>query len=421
MNPNFITILISLMKNCLTALILIFPLSLLAQQQKPERKPKIWNDIQYDTVVKKDVIDVIKRFTHLRSKKLPARGERKVYYSLIPIPTSVPGGGRALVTSTNAAFYMGPRKTTSLSNVSFSPSASFGGRFSFSFHSNLWLEGNNRNIVGDMRFIINPQYTWGLGNGVPDDQKQLVGNNYFRFYQTFMRKIKPGLLAGIGYHLDWHSAINIKNNDSVKLPDFVNYKYGTTPGSQSVSSGISLNLLRDSRKNSINPESGYYANAVLRFNPGFLGSNDSWQSLYLDVRKYIPYSENIHNVIAFWAFYWTVLGNKTPYLDLPSIGWDPSNRSGRGIDQNRYRGKGLFNFEAEYRRDITYNGLLGFTVFANMNTVTRADKYWFTNFHPAAGVGFRIKFNKRSNTNIALDYGISKHASIFYINLGEAF
>lgn len=398
------------------------PFYALAQQKKADSLKTRFYDVDADTIPKEDIIDILKEIIPIKSTKLPRNGKKKVYYSLIPIPTNIPGGGRALITSTNAAFYLGPRKSTYLSNVSFSPSFSFGGRFSFSFHSNLWMEGNYRNIVGDMRFIINPQYTWGLGNGVPQEQKQLVGNNYFRFYQTFMRKIKPGLLAGLGYHLDWYSAIRIKNNDSLDLPTFVKYQYGTQPGKQSVSSGISLNLLNDTRQNSINPQFGYYANAVLRFNPSFLGSNDNWQSLYIDFRKYYHYGEDrSQNVLALWGFYWTAIGNKTPYLALPSIGWDPSNRSGRGIDQNRYRGKGLLDIEAEYRRDITSNGLLGFTVFANMNSTTKPNSYWFAGLHPAAGAGFRIKFNKRSNTNIALDYGISKYAKIFYINLGEAF
>ncbi|KAA2239455.1 BamA/TamA family outer membrane protein [Chitinophaga agrisoli] len=404
----------------LLMLLLLLPCYLWGQERTDTvRRP--FYDTDEDTVPKVDVIDLAKDILHIKSKKVPTK-RGKIYYSLIPVPTNIPGGGNALITSTNAAFYLGPRRTTRLSNVSFAPSFSFKGRFSFSFHSNLWLEGNNRNIVGDMRFIVNPMYTWGLGQGVPDGQRELVGNNYFRLYQTFLRRIRPGLLAGLGYHLDWHSAIRIRDNDSMDLPTFVKYKYGTTPGKHSVSSGVSLNVLNDTRQNSINPQSGYYVNAVLRFNPTFLGSNDNWQSLYVDYRRYFHFGPAwMQNVLALWGFYWTAIGNKTPYLDLPSIGWDPNNRSGRGIDQNRYRGKGLINLEAEYRRDITNNGLLGFAVFMNMNTVTQPDKYRFTAFHPAAGAGLRIKFNKRSNTNIALDYGISKDARIFYINLGEAF
>lgn len=95
---------------------------------------------------------------------------------------------------------------------------------------------------------------------------------------------------------------------------------------------------------------GTYTNIVYRINPTFLGSDNYWNSLYVDVRKYIPLNpanKNQQNTLAFWSYFWTVLGGNPPYLDLPSIGWDPYNRSGEGFDQNRYRGKSLFYFESE--------------------------------------------------------------------------
>ena len=100
---------------------------------------------------------------------------------------------------------------------------------------------------------------------------------------------------------------------------------------------------------------------------------------------------------------------------------DPYQRSGRGIEQSRYRGQRLFYFEAEYRRDITANGLLGFVVFSNINSTSEINTNRFVYWHPAGGAGLRIKFNKKSNTNIALDYGFSKNYGAILINLGEAF
>ncbi|MCW3108520.1 MAG: hypothetical protein JWQ09_3026, partial [Segetibacter sp.] len=35
--------------------------------------------------------------------------------------------------------------------------------------------------------------------------------------------------------------------------------------------------------------------------------------------------------------------------------------------------------------------------------------------------GMRVKFNKKSNTNIAIDFGVSKGHSALTLNLGEAF
>ena len=228
-------------------------------------------------------------------------------------------------------------------------------------------------------------------------------------------------MAGVGYNLDYH--INIASvNDSMNLTKFTNYQYGTAPNSNSFSSGITLNVLYDARNNSINPIPGSYINFIYRTNPFILGNgNNTWQSLYLDTRKYISLEGRKRRLVALWTFVWTGLTNNTPFLDLPGIGYDPNQRSGRGIEQNRYRGKGLIYVEGEYRSDLTNNGLLGYVVFANMNTVTDPSDNHLSNIHPAAGAGLRIKFNKKSNTNIALDFGFSKGNFGYSLNLGEAF
>jgi outer membrane protein assembly factor BamA len=183
-----------------------------------------------------------------------------------------------------------------------------------------------------------------------------------------------------------------------------------------------LNLLYDARKNSENPFPGYYTNFVYRLDPPLPGSNSTWSSIYIDTRKYIPFSRRRQDMLALWGYYWSVLDGNVPYFDLPSIGWDPyQQRSGRGFPQNRYRGNSLVYAEAEYRRDLTSNGLLGFVLFANANSVTEPNTDNFMYVHPAAGAGLRIKFNKRSGTNIAIDCGLSKHYTGVYINLGETF
>ncbi|MEO8885283.1 MAG: hypothetical protein ABI367_04410, partial [Mucilaginibacter sp.] len=76
--------------------------------------------------------------------------------------------------------------------------------------------------------------------------------------------------------------------------------------------------------------------------------------------------------------------------------------------------------ESEYRRDITKDGLLGFVLFADVTTVSGSGTLLKT-WHPAAGTGLRIKFNKGSNTNIGIDYGFSKGYNALILNLGEAF
>lgn len=400
-------------------ILLLLPVHLYAQDAS-SINPGNTNRVK-DTSRQTDLIDVAKNLLHIGPQKIREQKERKIYFSILPIPATVPGGsGRALITSTTAAIYLGPRNTTNLSSATFTPYWNFKGRFGLPLRTGIWLPDNSWTIQGDTRFMVYPQYTWGLGESHNYPDQTLVDYKYIRFYQSVLKKIEPYLFAGIGYNLDYH--FNVKSdNPLVNLPQYTNYIYGT--GGSSFSSGISLNLLYDTRNNSINPLPGSYTNVVYRVNPTFLGSNDNWHSLYIDVRKYLslnPSNHNQQNTLAFWSYIWTTLNSRTPYLDLPSIGWDPYNRSGRGIDQNRYRGSTLFYLESEYRRDLTENGLLGFVVFANATTLSGTGNL-FTSWHPAAGSGLRIKFNKGSNTNIGIDYGFSKGYSAIMFNLGEAF
>ncbi len=378
-------------------------------------------DTDIDTTNKKDLIDVANKVFKVSPKKVARRRGKKIYFSLLPTSAAVPGGGRALITSTKAGFYLGDRRNTFLSNVSFSPYLNFKGRYSVSFRSDLYTSQNRWNIQGDIRFSLYPEYVYGTTQNNRDDERLLITYKYIRFYQTVLKRVKPYFLAGVGYNLDYHIGIRTVD-DTIGLTRFTGYSHGTAADRNSFSSGITFNLLYDSRNNTINPLPGGYFNIIYRFNPYFLGNGDNqWKSLYVDSRKYISLRGSKRHLIAVWNYVWTALSNNVPYLDLPGIGYEPYQRSGRGIEQNRHRGKSLIYLEGEYRSDITDNGLFGFVVFANANTVSGADNGKFTGVHPAIGTGLRVKFNKRSNTNIAADFGISKGHSSFSLALGEAF
>ena len=402
-------------------LLCLFP-SLLFAQNASDIVPV--TKATHDTSEQRDLIDIAKTIVHIKSKPMKDDKDKKYFFSFLPIGANVPGGtGRALITSTSAGVYLGPRKTTNLSSASFAPYWDLGSRFGLPLRTSVWLPNNTWTIQGDIRFLRYPQYTWGLGSSHSNDDRTLVDYEYIRFNQAALKRIKPYFFAGFGYAIDYHFGIG-PDQSNIDLAKFTNYSNGVN--GSSVSSGVTFNLLYDTpnsaRNNAINPMPGAYANIVYRINPEFLGSTTASHSLYLDLRKYVSMTTvpNQQNTLAFWGYLWTVFNSNAPYLDLPSLGWDPYNRSGRGFDQNRYRGKSLAYLEAEYRRDITANGLLGFVVFTNANSVSGSGNF-LTDWHPAVGTGARIKFNKVSNTNIGVDYGISKGYSSISINLGEAF
>lgn len=375
-----------------------------------------------DTLRKKDVFDVIEGLFDIKKPETMDTTVRKFNFSVLPFTTEVPGGGNILVTSLSASFYLGNRKNTNQSEVWLEPYIDFENRYGISVRSYIWLKQNTWALRGDMRIYNYPEYTWGLGKSNSYENKLLVDRSYLRIYQHFLRRVSPGLLVGLGYNLDVHSNVHTDSSDKT-LTEYTNYRYGTENYVRSISSGINFNLLYDTRGNSINPSKGDYINLEYRNNFKFLGSDRWWHSLYFDVRKYyrLHNSSKNQNLIALWSYFWTTFNSSPPYFDLPSIGWDSFNSSGRGFQQGRFRSKSLFYSEAEYRRDITRDGLLGFVLFVNVNSLNGPKSKLFSNWNIGAGGGLRIKVDRESGTNISLDYAVSRDYCGPYFTLGEYF
>jgi len=351
---------------------------------------------------------------------LPEKG-KKVYFNFLPLSLNPPGGGDALITSTQAGFYLGSHDSTHLSTATFAPYWNFGSQFGLPLRANIWLDKNKGLIDGDIRFLFYPQYTWGLGNGKNESQKLLVHYTYLRTYLTAYKSILPYLYLGIGFSMDYH--IHISSPDS-SLAIYSGYSYGTGEGSNSISLSPNINFLFDERNTRSKTMPFSYLHFIYRQNlVKNIGISSNWSSMYIDIRRYLPLGRKSskQNLLAFRSFFWNVFGRSTPYLDLPSLGWDPYERSGRGIEQNRYRGKALWYFESEYRKDLTDNGLLGFVVFANINSALVPESGNFETFHPAFGAGLRFKISKITHTNLAVDYALSQTYSGFWLALGEAF
>src|SRR5450631_4495230 len=379
--------------------------SALRAQNAPDVNPE--NNALKDTAHQKDLLDVYKGWFKLPPEKRNPHPENKLYFTLNPLSNAPTSSGNALVTSTTANVYLGPKSTTFLSTANFAPYFNFNKRFGLPLRSTIWLKDNAWVIQGDIRFLVYPQYTWGLGTSHTNDEKEWVNYKYIRFYQAALKRVSTQFFVGLGYDLDYH--FNIGSDSGVNLQKFTGYPYGLS--GNSLSSGITFNFLYDTRNRKVFPFPGSFLYVIYRVNPGFLGNANSWQSIFVDMRKYLPLNKptkpNQQNTLTFWSFLWWNFNNATPYLDLPSTGWDEYNRSARGFDQNRYRGKSLYYFETEYRRDITNNGLFGFVLFSNINTVSGSGTM-FQSWHPAGGLGLRVKFSKVSNTNFAIDYAFNK-------------
>jgi outer membrane protein assembly factor BamA len=342
----------------------------------------------------------------------------KLHVSALPAAGYTLQTGFAGVVSSNFAFYTSEHSQANLSNVLTSITYSQYKQIIFPIQANIWTKGNKYNIVTDWRYLQYPSLTYGLGGNTSSDSGYNINYSYIRLHQAVLRAVGKDLYVGLGYDLDYYWNIQEIDPPPGKT-DF--QRYGLTKTERS--SGPSLHLQYDDRRNAINPDNGTYISAAYRPNFTFLGSDNNWQSLILDTREYIRFPSSTHNVLAFWSYDWLTLGSgNPPYLSLPSTGWDPYSNIGRGYIQGRYRSKNMLYLESEYRFGILNNGLLGGVVFANAQSFSDPNTGHYNYIQPGWGGGFRISLNKFSRTNLCIDYGWGLHGSGgFFVNLGEVF
>ena len=368
-----------------------------------------------------DIADVLKRWfprLPINQHDSAALQDGKRFLLVLPqIGYTLQTRGLAAVLA-NAAFR---NAHANMSSITSQLSYTQNNQIIFTANSMIWSSNNRYLWTNDWRLMHYPQATYGLGMYTSTDRIINMDYAYLRFYQSLLRRVATNLYMGAGYYLDLHWNIESYARDR-ELTRISRYPYGVE--GRSVSSGPTLQLLYDNRRNAINPMGGLYINAVLRANQQFLGSDNTYQSLLLEARKYIHLPGHSDNMLAFWSYNALTLGGNPPFLDLPSTGWDNSGNLGRGFIQGRFRGKNLLYAETEYRFNVTPNRLLGGVVFANAQTVTESDQAsgQFEKVVPAVGAGLRLKMNKISRTNLSVDYGYGFDGShgIFF-NLGEVF
>jgi hypothetical protein len=306
------------------------------------------------------------------------------------------------------------------------------------FKNNVMLRDNKIFLSGDWRYYIFSQDNYGLGSDIVptfDSNKDFNINalkepmeyNYLKFHQTISLKLKGDFYVGAGLHLDEYSSIKEDKLDIANGILTNHYKYSKKNGFSNSSynvSGMSLNMIFDSRDNQINSNHGLFANINYRFNPSLNKNQEASTLLYTEFRYFLPLSKiNEQHVFSIWAYGQFVTSGKLPYLNLPAIGWDQRSRSGKGYTQGLFRGYNLTYLEAEYRFPISCNQLISGTIFTNFTSVSdkERDIRLFQYIQPAMGVGLRILIDKTTRTNLILNYALGNKSKAFYLNAGETF
>jgi outer membrane protein assembly factor BamA len=304
--------------------------------------------------------------------------------------------------------------------------------------NSILLNNNKIFLSGDYRLYIFSQPNYGLGTDIiPHHSKennfsidsiaQPMDYDYFKFHQTVSFEVYKNFYLGGGINLDWYASIKDKVLDVENGKYTYHYNYSQKHGFNDLEyflSGMSLNLVYDSRDNQVNSTRGWFANINYRFNPVLFNNQEYSNVLFAEYRHFIPLSsKNERYILALWAYGQFITRGKVPYLNLPAIGWDQRSRSGEGYTQGLFRGNGLVYFSTEFRFPITCDQMISGTVFTNFVTASNVDNNvsLFKSIQPAAGLGLRILIDKKTRTNLIVDYAWGNNSKGFYLNAGETF
>jgi len=396
-----------------------------------------------------DISDVIRRVFNKKSnvnELRPDKSQKKVSLLVLPNVSYKPANGVLVGIAATAAVKLGQSENTHVSLINSNITFTTENQFIFFIKSCVYTKYDKFYLEGDWRYYDYSASTFGLGTNSPIEdfenhfafQGELLDEstgeypmnyNYTIFHQIANRKLTDNLYGGIGYHLDsyWNIAdlkLDLTTTPKQLTPHYTySIKHGFKP-KKYTTSGVSLNLMLDSRDNQINPYKGCFAKINYRYNPEFLGSSKESSMLWTEFRTYTGLSTNPGHLLAFWFFGSFKTSGEVPYFTLMSVGGDKKARSGRGYIAGRYRGEDMLYGEIEYRFPILKKTrTLSGVVFLNAVTTSNygLNEKLFDYVRPATGVGLRVLINKFTRLTVSIDFGIGYKSSGFYFAGGETF
>lgn len=199
-------------------------------------------------------------------------------------------------------------------------------------------------LKGALLYTQFPEFYYGLGNETLPQNRELVAYDSFRSFNRIMRQIKPGWFIGV--QQQYFKTFNVKRFTERGYPQ--NTLIG---GLGSVTNGLGLASIVDTRDNIYSATRGWYAEAsALAYQPCF-GSQFTFTNFLIDVRHY--QSLTAKTVLAGQLFVNLNIGT-VPFKQAATLG---GSMLMRGYYNGRFRDNHALVLQAEVRQRVV--GRLG--------------------------------------------------------------
>lgn len=262
-------------------------------------------------------------------------------------------------------------------------------------------------IIGYLKF---PQYYFGVGNDLQEQNKENFTFQQFYFDIRVRYKLIPKIYVGIDYYFNtnydvsWQEGSKFENDSTL---------YGTHGY---LISGLGPEIAYDSRDFPFAPTKGAFYNLSMLVFSDVLGSEFKYNYYQLDLRQYIPINKKREWILAI-QLYGLFGKGEVPFNRLPGLG---GSSIMRGYYSGRFRDNNYLAFQMEWRMPIWK--IISLRTWVGAGQVASSfNQFDWPGFKPNIGVGLRFQFDKRSRSNIRMDEGFGKNTQGFYFKINEAF
>lgn len=286
----------------------------------------------------------------------------------------------------------------------------------------LFTPGERFFISGEASFYNQfPINYYGVGPATRLSDKSVIEYKVFIFQQRALKRLAPGLFAGLHYRLTDLRDVQLNEGiDGVPGRSRLFERPAREYAQDTRVSGLGPALLYDRRDNVLSTFSGNYLEMSALLNGAGLGSDYRYGRYGLDARHFQPLTADNKTILAAQLVGQFHSGN-VPFRELANLG---GGSLLRGYYEGRYRDRQLLAAQLEVRRVLVgrFNAVLFGGLGQVGNTLGELADLGRGGVKAAGGAGLRFRFNRRDRLNVRLDYGVGRGGSSgVYFSIGEAF
>jgi len=360
-------------------------------------------------------IEKIKDFLTIYPNKAKVEKDSTLYLSKIitsPVITYSPETSIGVGIGAKYLFkFKGSGEETRTSNMPVSLRYTLKNQFIFFSGFEIFTNREAWVITGNILFQNFPRTFYGIGRDTPIENKEDYSSHQFLFEPIVLKKVLIDYLY-VGGGLRYNNIFNVEVEkegilDTEKISGY----------NGSISTGMELAVLYDSRDNILNATKGWVFEFTRGFYNDFLGGSNKFTLTRFDLRYYKSLNKSNRDVLAF-QFLGSFSDGDVPFAELALLG---GSEIMRGYREGRYVDNNIIAGQVEYRKTFK-NSRWGVVTFAGAGDVfNNSSELSLKNIRPNFGIGVRFMIDKEERLNLRGDWGFGDESNNVYFTLSDAF